>query len=321
MQGERSNTVRSGFTLIECLVAIAIVGVLVALLLPAIQAAREAARRTQCSNNLRQYGIALHNYHSVTGVLPPGVLVNFYSMHTQMLSQMEHANIYNCINFDIAAPAALFIENLTCARTATSIFICPSDYLSNNSNTPGMNFCMTNYAGCADNGLSVGVPTNGMFDTGNVGFKDVADGLSMTVAMSEFLVGRNDTAERRRTIYVPSDHRNGPPNDLGQFTSRCLGLDRMEPNFGTIKGQIWMIGQKDFTLYNHTLPVNSPSCSNTMSSLATLGSSTASSLHPGGADCLFGDGHVRFVRESVEASVWRALATRSGGEVIAAESF
>ena len=317
---------RPGFTLIELLVVIAVIGILTALLIPAVQAAREAARRAQCTNNLKQLGIAMHGYHSTYGSLPPGKLRNLYSHLTHLMAYTDNQLIFNSINFDVNAVVGLGNVNSTVYHTHLSLLHCPSDPLFDRElvgsggwmlGRPGMN----NYPGCVDNGLTVGGPANGMFGTGIIRFSGVSDGLSSTVAMSEFLVGRLDKAERLRTIFVPDDLTSGPPLGLEQFAARCVSLDRMEPNFGTIKGHIWLVGQKDSTLYNHSLPINSPSCLNVFGSTATGGSSTATSLHPGGANCLFGDGHVQFVRETVDADLWRALATRNGREVISQRDY
>ena len=132
---------RPGFTLIELLVVIAIIAVLIALLLPAVQAAREAARRAQCVNNLKQIGLAIHNYHQSTNVFPLGVARYFYaghldynwdswSGHAMMLGALEQTSLYNAVNFSIgnnAAKSYQYYANVTVTGTRISVYLCPSD--------------------------------------------------------------------------------------------------------------------------------------------------------------------------------------------------
>src|SRR5262245_50328186 len=125
---------RRGFTLIELLVVIAIIGVLIALLLPAVQAAREAARRMQCTNNLKQIGLGLHNYESITGALPPPLVqtgsgstitwTNGWSVHGRLLPFLEQAAAFNAINFTFRYSVP---ENTTVSGLSVSMFLCPSE--------------------------------------------------------------------------------------------------------------------------------------------------------------------------------------------------
>ena len=145
-----SKLLRRGFTLIELLVVIAIIAVLVAILLPAIQQAREAARRSQCANNLKQFGIALHNYHEAHGMFPLGINPSVYdsgatyawrgfSAHTMLLPYMDQAGIYNQLNFNLLYDAAP--NNSAIVRKRIASFICPSDFPYNGSATePGVNY-------------------------------------------------------------------------------------------------------------------------------------------------------------------------------------
>ncbi len=315
-----TNRSRAAFTLIELLVVVAIVGLLAALLLPAVQSARRSALRAQCINNLKQFGIALHNYEATYGALPLGADGGTFSLHSRILPYLDNVPAYDALNMQVPAVASMFLENKTTVSALVGVFACPADPEARRAPE------LTNYAGCLDsgvwlNGESFGRPSNGLFGGKVVRLADITDGLSSTLAISEFLVGNPDRAERLRTIYIPDDERNGPPYALPDFQSRCSALRNMIPNLAMLKGQSWLIGQPYWTLYNHSLPINTPSCNNTDASTEVLVSYSAASLHEGGANGLFADGHARFLRQTVEANLWRALATRSSGEIIIIDDF
>lgn len=305
---------RSGLTLIELLVVVSVIGLLIALLLPAAQSAREAARRLQCMNNLKQLSLAIEMYGSTYESLPSGGSYYGYSLHTALLPGLEQGALYNCINFD--TPAGMtFYENTTLTNLSFSTFWCPSDPLAGPTSPsvriwPGM----TNYAGCMGDDR-IPLKPNGMFTSGDwVARSQVTDGMSNTVAMSEFLVGRRDGPERLRSSYIPDDYDDGPALDIDAFTARCRDLRGMSQNVGTVKGSMWFMGQRDQTLYNHVMPMNTASCVNTKRSRVAVGATTASSRHPGGVHCLFGDGHVKFLADGMDLAVWRSISTRDGGE-------
>lgn len=302
---------RRAFTLIEVLVAVTIIALLAALLLPAIQAAREAARRAHCLNNLKQFGLAINNYGSAYGGnLPFGASPQGYSIHVNLMPYMEMQPLYNSINQSFHAGISMNKVNSTAFDVSCMTMLCPSDpYAAGQA---------TNYGGCAGGDIS---STDGVFGGGSVNVKSITDGLSATVAMSEFLVGRWDLVDRLRTTYTPNDTTTAPPAGLDSFAARCQTLTGEQPNPSYLKGFLWMIGGYDFTLYNHTLPINRPSCRNTVSSLGWQLAVTATSHHPGGANCMFADGHGRFVNEAIAAPVWRALGTRSSGEVVSSSEY
>ncbi len=301
---------RLAFTLIEVLVVLAVIGILVALLLPAVQAAREAARRTQCTNNLKQYGIGIHNYAATNTLLPLGYDDKlFYSIHVALLPYMDQPALFNSINFSVSSMQGENDINTTAYQVSLSTLNCPSDPLPQRG--------MTNYAGCIGDGVA-SLGNLGLFNFRPTGFRDVRDGLSTTAAMSEFLVGREDQAERLRTTYIPAD---STVHDNDSFAARCASLDGMAPNLGMIKGRIWYFGSTDHTLYNHFLSINKPSCRNTPPPGGANAAITSTSNHPNGAICLFVDGHARFVRDSVGDVVWRALGTAAGGELVSSDAF
>lgn len=308
------------FTLIEVLVAIGIIAVLCMLLLPAVQSARAASRRIQCQNNLKQYGLAIANYTAVFDRLPPGISGwTGYSTHATLLPQLEQIALYNTINFGNLCILE-YRGNLTLRQVSLSFFWCPTDPLSHPVPGASPTYAwpgMTNYAGNLGDDRAPLKP-NGFFQgDATLGPQSIADGLSNTVATSEFLIGRRDVVERLRVIYdrVPGPGASAP------FEQACGSLDSMAPNLANIKGGCWLVGQRNQTLYNHVMTPNQPSCGNLADQPPPASSSTATSFHDQGVNCLFGDGHVRFIREGVAPAVWRAISTRNGGELASADSF
>jgi len=182
-----SSGIRRAFTLIEVLVTIAVIGVLVALILPAVQSAREAARRSTCSNNLRQLGIALHSYGSALGSFPNGLNGMQFSLHVMLLPYLEQRDLYNTINMSGTSAPGPNMVNGTAVRTVVSVLLCPSD----GSQVAGGSG--TNYAGCLGYGYQVH-KDNGFFihpQTESVPVT-VPDGSSSTVAIAEVLRGYNN---------------------------------------------------------------------------------------------------------------------------------
>jgi len=296
--------------------------VLIGLLLPAVQAAREAARRSQCINNLKQFGLAMHNYASIYSCFPPGGSGRTaYSLHATLLPYLEQINLYNTINFNNIA-AMEYIMNTTLSRVSFSTLWCPSDPVSGPASpSAGIWPGMTNYAGCMGDDRTPLRP-NGVFQAGAaISLQSISDGLSSTIAMSEFLVGRRGVNDRLRTIYIPADFFNGPAADLNQFTARCENLVAEVPNLNAVKGTLWLIGQRDYTLYNHVISNNRPSCANTIGSQSPVSASTATSLHSRGVNGLFADGHVRYLRDGIDVTVWRAIGTRNGGEPVSSADY
>ena len=197
---------RRGFTLIELLVVVAIIAVLIALLLPAVQSAREAARRAQCINNLKQMGLALHNYHTANNVFPMGGSANVFalpstyyqwngwSMHSLMLGYMEQQPLYNAINFNFAPGVWSAFGNINTTVVSTKIagFLCPSDQYAGKSDTNSYHGCYGVDVNTCDwvKDASGAMQSTGLFVHWNAyGLQSCTDGSSNTIAIGEALTG------------------------------------------------------------------------------------------------------------------------------------
>jgi len=331
---------RPGFTLIELLVVIAIIAVLIALLLPAVQSAREAARRMQCTNNLKQIGLALHNYHAVWNTFPVGFLYAYkgvlpnssplqyrWSALAQMMPQLEQANLFNALNFDFpiahqpTGSGALFWPyfpaNTTVMATQVAIFLCPSD----GAPAPAANTGPTNYSFCAGDGASGGDATgaDGVFILGPPqSVASVTDGTIQTVAVSEQLLGIAGPYSQPSPKPVPVPWTRAMARVVaGPLTDPACAV--AGNGWLLNKGSSWWDGNYQNALYNHYLTPNAgrPDCI----VYHNPGWKAARSSHPGGVNALFCDGHVVFVKDTVDPRIWRAVATRAGGEVVSADAF
>jgi prepilin-type N-terminal cleavage/methylation domain-containing protein/prepilin-type processing-associated H-X9-DG protein len=278
----QKRSVRRGFTLVELLVVIFIIGVLVSLLLPAIQAAREAARRSQCQNNLRQIGLALSNYHASVGCYPPGwISSNAFSWGAFLLPYIEQGSLYDQFDFNRPITDTSGNSNLKLAQTVLPLYRCPSDVGPRNR-TPGsppaklgpistLTDCATScYVGnFGDKIIWTGTWTTygGLMsrDTG-VRQADVLDGLSHMFAVGE------------RIEIWEQPHWAGIPADADRWDHLVLGAT------------FWPL--------------------NNLVDPAQFGS-----RHPGGAQFAFCDGSVHFLGDEIDFSIYRWLSTRADGEV------
>ncbi len=290
----------AGFTLVELLVVIAIIGVLIALLLPAVQAAREAARRSQCSNNMKQIGLAMHTYHDTHGVLPYGATLSLDSGGTWVafiLPFMEQQNIFDLFDFDVHLVAP---ENRIAVTTIIDTLICPSDpdadepllagraqpnvnpegslglwyagCMGPTNNAVCNSFCPEDEPSyCCNGEPNYSVATVGIFARNADGrsFRQIPDGLSNTMMVGEVLPGL--------CAYHGAYHNNYPMADT------VIPLNNFTESFR--ERQYWLAcGFK--------------------------------SLHPGGANFVMADASVQFFVESIDYRVWNAIGSRDGGEAI-----
>lgn len=294
---------KKGFTLIELLVVIAIIAILIALLLPAVQAARESARRIQCSNNLKQLGLALHNYHDINRIFPMGL--SSYQESTTfwqagILPQIEQANLYGDIDWakswnDTSS------KNPDVCGTHIPMFQCPSSGLEpKESNVQGFAIrCPSTYLGCASGLLNresgpgthmANSRTDGMlFRSSSTKLASAIDGTSNTILIGEAL--------HDYSFWGPNPWHGRQVVDhwyIGSVgvwytdeVSEAVGSTGVKPN--THKDRSSFIDEVEIGFTSH---------------------------HPGGVQCAFADGHVSFINESIDMGVWSAMGTRAGGEVV-----
>ncbi|HEV7221315.1 MAG TPA: DUF1559 domain-containing protein [Pirellulales bacterium] len=326
---------RTAFTLVELLVVIAIIGILIAMLLPAVQAAREAARRSQCTNNLKQLGIGLHNFEQMRKSLPTGttsqtyapdptIPANFYrwSAFAHLTPFLEQTAVYNVLDLSVplyGGPSqgfAVMPVNQRAVQIVVPLFLCPSDIGKPVTNYLGVVFGPSNYAACMGSGINGGTEysADGIFYmNSNTKFADILDGASATAAMSESILGSSfvGSPPDPRTVYA---YIGGSPIT----DANCLGASQY--NVSDPRSFSWANGDTRCALYNHYLSPNSPRLDcigyDPQNSFTDTGWRTARSWHPGGVNLLLADGSVRVIADSIDVRIWTGLSTRKGGEAL-----
>ncbi|HEY7314236.1 MAG TPA: DUF1559 domain-containing protein [Gemmataceae bacterium] len=307
---------RSAFTLIELLVVIAIIAILIGLLLPAVQKVREAAARMQCSNNLKQLSLALHNYHSAYGTLPPGSNSSGFTVVSLLLPYVERNNLYNQINFSVSANDP---TNAVPTAAVVKGFLCPSDRTSLVPPGGGGNNYFANY-GTEPFFFQNRSVANGVFalreTSGGVRLTDITDGTSNTAAFSELRKGDYNNA-----VYSPMDWLNassaGMPTTVDQAYALCQGINPMDLGYQWLSaGGEWLNDNRTGTAYIHCAPPNSTNCGFPANLRFCV---NPNSDHTNGVNVGLCDGSVRFVTNGISLPTWRALGTRAGGDILGSD--
>jgi prepilin-type N-terminal cleavage/methylation domain-containing protein/prepilin-type processing-associated H-X9-DG protein len=318
---------RGAFTLVELLVVIAIIGILMAILLPAVQAARNAARRLSCSNNLKQICLALHNYHDTFKRFPPsatisrGVAFNSWSAQARLLPFLEKTNLESAIDWNLDYRSQPLVP-----ETRVATYICPSEINDSERQTSSLTHYPLNY------GINLGTwfvydPTAGrggdglVYPNSSTRMASVTDGTSNTLAFAE--------VKAYRPYLRDGGNPSGPNVPLPNTPAEVIAFGGdFKSNSGHTE---WVDGRAHQTGFTGTFPPNtmvpfqkdgqiydvdftSSREGKTINRL-TYAVVTSRSYHPGGVQVALADGSARFVTENVDVLVWRALATREGGEV------
>lgn len=325
---------KSAFTLVELLVVIAIIGILIALLLPAVQAAREAARRTSCTNNMRQCALALHNYHDTHRKFP-GLGASSkasFSIQARLLPYAEQSNLQDLVDFKQAlfvgghGTGSLNTAQAEAARTVVPMFRCPSDGGEDQFTSYGASeeqpLAGGNLVVCIGSGqgtdYDVRYRTDGLFYySSGTSFRNITDGTSNTIVFSETLLGNQEnTTElgeaQRQIACVSYSPNSGAPGLAGLVDADVASVVSGASSFKGMRGAGWIVGKTYTSMFHTYMPPNTP-----VPDLYSMGIGyfAARSLHPGGVNTSLADGSVRFVSDTVDLTTWRSLGTVSGGEV------
>ena len=329
---------RRGFTLVELLVVVAILATLVGMLLPAVQSARAAARRSSCMNNVRQLGLAAANHESARGRFPIGAESRQWDARPDFPHQFFRWSVLAHLapfyeqehllrSLDLAVPLYIGLtpgdiapQNKPIVATMVPLFLCPADISMRVSDL----FGPTNYAGCSGTGTGGGTPfeIDGIYGINSrTRPRDITDGLSKTASFSESTLGAGPKATTSRDGIEPATGYGFT------FTAPLTAATCARPfyyNFTDLRGFSWANGEYRTTLYNHAQPPNADNfdCLSALMNTpdksrmyASYGWRSPRSRHPGGVTVGMADGSVRFVSDNVDPAAWQAAATIAGGEI------
>ena len=320
---------RRAFTLIELLVVIAIIAILIALLVPAVQKVRAAAAATQCTNNLKQKGLAMHNYESMFKQFPVDNATPRHAWMAVILPYIEQEPLASIYNYNVPWYDPL---NAAAIETPIAVYVCPAAvwrspaYSNVFVPTSGPGSVAEQFAGAASDyaGLSsintstLGMPPNGdntgMFATAGCTPANVTDGLSNTMWVVECANRPQLWMGRMQYPNLQAASSSGNPCATVGNTYPATGLPPYD--LGCVNGGIWADWNKNMTIDGSTYAGVVPggpcaiNCTNQWE---------VYSMHDGGANCLFGDGSVRFLNQDTSITVFAALVTRNGGEVVGSD--